>query len=55
MATVLKLDEKRRRTARVNEMPEKPASIIIFPGVRYERTAGAPDHRGTKKQSSQQV
>ncbi|KFB10664.1 hypothetical protein [Nitratireductor basaltis] len=55
MATVLKLDEKRRKTARVNEMPDKPASIIIFPGVRYERTAGAPASSVRGKQSSQQV
>jgi len=55
MATVLKLDEKRRKTARVNEMPDKPASIIIFPGVRYERPAGNAPRTSLGKQSGQQV
>lgn len=41
MAEIIPLESRRRQaTAAIAPRPDKPATIVIFPGVRYEKPQG---------------
>lgn len=55
MAEIIPLESRRRQaTAAAAPRPDKPAAIVIFPGVRYEKprdggaNSASPRHRPPK-------
>jgi hypothetical protein len=56
MAEIIPLESRRRQaTAAAAPRPDKPAAIVIFPGVRYEKprdggsaSPASPRHRPPK-------
>jgi len=42
MAEIIPLEHRRRRTAAAAAPTGRPAAIVIFPGVRYEKRRDEP-------------
>lgn len=50
MAEIISLEQRRRLPATAPSRSEKPAAIVFFPGVRYERPREASgDARAVRK------